>query len=320
MGKHDRSYKQLFQHKILLEQLFSPHMLGSKWSRLLDFQHAELLPTELINQKLELRHTDQIWRIRRRDTTNNLYLLLMLEYQSNVEPKMALRISTYVTMMYEQLLRRKEIQLNEGLPPVLPMVLYRGVKEWHAHRRLSGLIQPSANPLLRYQPEQHYLLIEQRSWAKNRTLPRNNLTALLFLIEQCEQHAQAQQLLHELDRQSAAHADLRSSILAWLRYAHFPRVAPSLASHPYETFEEVHTMLELDPRYWWPAERLAGRREGIEEGKAEEKIRILTRLLETKYGPLTPEIKQCLQTATSEQLESWTLRILDAPSLAAIFR
>ncbi len=53
--------------------------------------------------------------------------------------------------------------------------------------------------------------------------------------------------------------------------------------------------------------------------KAEGKAELLTRLLNKRFGPLSIEASQRLQTATPEQLEVWTDRILDAPTLADVF-
>src|SRR5699024_6074691 len=132
---------------------------------------------------LHLRQNDQIWRVRRKGGADDLYILLLLEFQSHVEPTMALRISTYVTLLYEQLLQRQELRLRDGLPVVLPLVLYTGLAKWTAKLELSDMIQPAPDRLLKYQPQQSYLLLDQGLWAKNKPLPHNNLAALLFLLE-----------------------------------------------------------------------------------------------------------------------------------------
>ena len=54
-------------------------------------------------------------------------------------------------------------------------------------------------------------------------------------------------------------------------------------------------------------------------GKLEGQSSTLTRQLIKRFGPLSPETAQRLQTATAEQLELWTDRILDAPTSAAVF-
>lgn len=73
--------------------------------------------------------------------------------------------------------------------------------------------------------------------------------------------------------------------------------------------------------------RMEGKIEGKAEGKAEGKIEgkiegeagILQRLLVKRFGPLPDVIQQRLDRATSEQLEIWAERVLDAPNLPAVF-
>ena len=315
MTPHDRAYKQLFQNKTLLQLLFTPEMLGEEWAELLDFNYAQLIPNEQIDQSLVLRQNDQIWRIKRQDSAGDLYVLLLLEFQSSVEPKMALRISTYVTLLYEQLLKRKEVQLHDGLPIVLPVVLYTGIQPWSAHQELSALLQPVPTRLLSYQPQQRYLLIDQRLWVKNKTLPKNNLTALLFLLEHTTDVTQAQQLLRDLDQQSVQFREIRLALLSWLRYVYFPRVTPEFTPQPNFSFPEVHDMIELDPRRWGYKERMEGREEGREEGLKQAQLTILLRLLENKFGPLSTDWQQRIQTASEDQREQWTIQLLHAQSL-----
>ncbi|MGI9229062.1 MAG: DUF4351 domain-containing protein, partial [Gammaproteobacteria bacterium] len=66
----------------------------------------------------------------------------------------------------------------------------------------------------------------------------------------------------------------------------------------------------------WLAE---GRAEGIAEGIAKGEAGILTRQLQRKFGQLSEDIQQRLTQATPDDLEAWADKILDAPSLDAIF-
>lgn len=158
---------------------------------------------------------------------------------------MALRLSTYVTLLYEQLLRQQRIRLCEGLPAVLPLVLYTGTAPWTEARELSTLIQPVSTRFATYQPQQRYLLIEQGIWAKNKALPHTNLTALLFLLEHCTDTEQAQQLLRAIDRQSTPYATLRRAFLAWFRDAYLARVAPGLSTYLYHSSRYCYVSLKV---------------------------------------------------------------------------
>ena len=75
-------------------------------------------------------------------------------------------------------------------------------------------------------------------------------------------------------------------------------------------------------QYVTSVERLAvqrGRIEGKLEGKLEGEATLLARLLGKRFGSLSDETRTRLTLATADQLELWAERVLDAPSLAAVF-
>jgi len=65
--------------------------------------------------------------------------------------------------------------------------------------------------------------------------------------------------------------------------------------------------------------RLEGRLEGKLEGETGQAASILERLLVKRFGPLDEATRQRLATATLEQFDRWTNRILDASRVEAVF-
>ena len=55
------------------------------------------------------------------------------------------------------------------------------------------------------------------------------------------------------------------------------------------------------------------------EGNAEERAALLRCLLIKRFGPLSPDTAERLQSATPEQLSAWFDRCLDAANLSAVF-
>jgi hypothetical protein len=49
------------------------------------------------------------------------------------------------------------------------------------------------------------------------------------------------------------------------------------------------------------------------------RFELLVRLLTKRFGPLSPEIHMRLSQATTDQLERWGERFLDAESLEGVF-
>jgi conserved hypothetical protein (putative transposase or invertase) len=98
---------------------------------------------------------------------------------------------------------------------------------------------------------------------------------------------------------------------------------------PRSTREEIQTMLGItdielkQTRFYQDvlAEgRQEGRQEGKQEGRQEGEARLLRRLLTLRFGPLPDWAEQQLRQATTEQLEAWALRVLDANSLEVVLR
>ncbi len=83
-------------------------------------------------------------------------------------------------------------------------------------------------------------------------------------------------------------------------------------------------------RYVTSVERLAiergmqqGLQQGLQQGEIKGKLEgesvLLERLLAKRFGsPLPDEISARLRAATTDQLESWADRVLDAPTLEAV--
>src|SRR3546814_5502080 len=62
-----------------------------------------------------------------------------------------------------------------------------------------------------------------------------------------------------------------------------------------------------------------GELKGLRAGKIEGESGLLLRLLARKFGPVPKATKERIQSATSAQLETWSLNILDAEILDEVF-
>ena len=107
------------------------------------------------------RETDMLWRI---ETTGGswVYILILLEFQSTVDRRMALRIMDYTSTIW-MCLGKEDLGPGGEYPLVLPIVIYNGERRWTAARDVADLLPPVPEELLGYQPRQRYLLIEIRA-------------------------------------------------------------------------------------------------------------------------------------------------------------
>ena len=105
----DPNYKRLFSFPRMVEDLLRGFLPG-QWLAELDFSTLDKLPTEYVSDELLRRHGDCVWRVRR--CGGWLYLLVLLEFQSTDEPRMALRILTYTSLLYQELVRNDALASN----------------------------------------------------------------------------------------------------------------------------------------------------------------------------------------------------------------
>jgi predicted transposase YdaD len=80
------------------------------WVSEVDFATLEKYPTEFIDDRLRQRRNDVMWRLRWGPAW--LYVYVLLEFQSGVHPFMAARLSTYLDLLYQDLMRGRQFVVD----------------------------------------------------------------------------------------------------------------------------------------------------------------------------------------------------------------
>lgn len=79
-------------------------------------------------------------------------------------------------------------------------------------------------------------------------------------------------------------------------------------------------MLTDHSRSWTHQWKAEGRKEGREEGLQKGASTILQKQLQRKFGALPAATQQRLDSATTQQLETWSLNVLHATTLEQVFK
>ncbi|MEO5333792.1 MAG: DUF4351 domain-containing protein, partial [Magnetococcus sp. YQC-5] len=77
--------------------------------------------------------------------------------------------------------------------------------------------------------------------------------------------------------------------------------------------EELVSMPKIEHLLWQKLQ------DGRQDGRKEGETKILTRLLQRRFGYLPAWVSEKIASAKPEHLEAWSLRLLDADSLDAVF-
>ncbi len=141
--EHDLAYRDLFTHSELVEDLLR-HFVKEPWVAELDFATLRRESEISVVRRRGARLRDVVWSVRFRGRT--LYILILIEFQSRIDPVMALRQLVYVASFYEDLCRQKRLSESGKLPPVLPVVLYNGERLWRAPCSVEEMIEAVPEP------------------------------------------------------------------------------------------------------------------------------------------------------------------------------
>jgi len=310
----------------------------------LDFTTLEPVKNQFLTARQQKRESDLIWRIQFRGQW--LYVYLLLEFQSRVDPFMAVRIMSYVGLLYQDLARQSPWSKRKCLPPVLPIVLYNGRPRWQAKREVAELIVDSIpESLQKYIPRARYFLLDAGAIDESESYRLKNLAAAVFRLEHSHSAEDILTVMRHLLEwlTDPEQESLKQSLAIWLTEIPLKRLAPGHRIKPASTLQEAHTMLAETIDSWtrqWKKEgleagrkegweqgrqegrlegrqegRLEGRQEGRQEGRLEGELLILQRQLIKRFGPLPAWAETKLRQASSEQLERWGEQLLDAESL-----
>jgi len=176
---HDRGYKYLFSNPLLVKELLES-FVNMDWVGRIDFSKAESLNTSFVSDEFKHRESDIIYKLKLND--NEIYLYLLIEFQSTVDRFMALRMLRYTLELYDYLIKNK---VTKELPVVFPLMLYNGEAKWTAPESLSKLINlpEELKSLKKYVPEFRYFSIIENRYSDRQLKKLGNLTSAIFLLE-----------------------------------------------------------------------------------------------------------------------------------------
>jgi predicted transposase YdaD len=322
MAHHDPAYKLLFSHPQMVRDLLVG-FVREDWVAQLDCDSFEKVNGSYVSDDFRSRSSDLVWRVRWGDDW--VYIYLLLEFQSKPDRFMAVRMLTYVGLLYQDLIQSNQLPAANPLPLVLPIVLYNGSDGWYAARDLASLMQAGPRALQPYLPQIRYLLIDEKQHAASEAAPADrNLVTALFRLENSRTIGEILAVLDPLIEwlPGADQPSLRHAFSVWLKDSIMPRVQGG-PWREINDLKEMRSMLSETVQKWKMEFREEGLREGLleglREGLREGEVQLLLRQLQKRFGELAESVRPRVQQASREQLETWAERILDAPSIDALF-
>ncbi len=270
---YDRSYKKLFSHPGFVKYLLQG-FVRMKWVELIDFDKITLQRVSFIDRLFEKKEADLIWKLPLKEGSE-IYLYLLLEFQSNVDKNMPLRFASYILNLYASELHKSK---NKKLPAVFPLLLYNGKPRWYAAKSLQEMVELAHPSLREYLFRFKYFTIDIGSFSKRSLVKlKNNLVSAIFLLENARNENELEDVLEEIIGivKSEMDANLVATFGDWFemlmkRATNTEIKIKEIISQGSEHTMLVETLQEIQKKWvdkGWKNGLQEGMQKGIQKGK-----------------------------------------------------
>ncbi len=293
----------------LISGFIAPHLSDE-----LDFSTLEKVPSSFVSSDLKQRHIDRVWRVRFR--SNGRWVYFLLEFQSTANPLMAVRLLTYIGLLYEDICRNKANLGPRGeLPEVWPIVIFNGYGKWTA---ACVIEQKSRDGGHQYRLVLEYIVFRQQEYSLD-DLPSDKVVSFLIRLERITPSGEP---LHRLmcdlevwfrkfDKDDNTRQSLAGALSNWFKEYLTMEDKIDSSLDPLDQLEQIKNLaMDWDAPDWahgWIEESLTegiekgltkgreeGLTEGIEKGRTEGLTEGLTEGIEKGRMEVLGEIRKSL--------------------------
>ena len=140
---HDAVFKAVFeQPEHAAAEL--QHVLSADLVAAIDWSSLALEPGSFVDEELADQHSDLLFSATATASKERVFVYLLFEHQSSNDPKMALRLLSYMVRIWT---RFGQAHPAEPLPLIVPAVLAQVPGGWSSPTRFSGLFSPGLGDL-----------------------------------------------------------------------------------------------------------------------------------------------------------------------------
>ena len=289
---YDAAYKYLFSSPRIACQLLHSFVDIPLVKKICP-EDLELVEKSFISDDLQRREADVIFKVNRGE--RSAYIYILMEFQSSPDKAIPVRMLNYITMFYDFLLRKSKAG---KLPPVLPLLIYNGRRNWNVPLRLEELIEPYLPE--RYIPHFEYYPIIEKNYSDETLFEIKNLASAIMLIENSRYKVNIEEITERVaECLKREHREDLQMFSEWFSKMFSEKEPEEWIGLPHKggnhhMFADIAQRIKQDLLN-------EGIQQGIEKGELNDKHEVLIRQLDLKFG-LTEDEKDRIRYVQSPVL------------------
>jgi predicted transposase/invertase (TIGR01784 family) len=266
---HDKRYKKLFANKKAVALLLNS-FVHEDFVKDLDFDTLERMDKSFVTDAFKEKECDVIYKVR--FNKNDVYIYVLIEFQSTVDKYISLRMLRYITEFYEYTLQQSKV---DKLPAVFPVMLYNGDGKWSAKTNVRQVIERFIPE--KYIPAFEYYKIAINEYAKDDLLKMGNLVSSVFFVENADPEELGKNMRELVEILTANEPEFVKILKNWLNnYLKTGGIDVKLEEGVWDDGAKEKTMYETKIEEY--------KQRVKEEGKEEKTIHHIKRLLSKGFS------------------------------------
>lgn len=309
---HDAFFKQALSDP-KMAGTFLRERLPAELAELLGPEPPEPVPGSFVDEELRQHHSDLLFRVRLK-TGSGAFTYVLMEHKSTPDQAARLQLLRYVVRLLTQWYEQNQKKLP--LPPVLPLLVSQGPDEWKLSCEFADLFGTVPQPLQPYLPRFQHALVDLAPLEDPSLSDHVRLRAFLKALKYARRKDLLAHLYAVLAEASALDERDLLVILTYLNKG--PMMIDSKLIH--EIFQNTAPEPGV-PLHGWIGQPYyeKGVAEGEARGEVKGEAKLLTHLLEKRFGALPSSDRHRIQAADVTSIEIWSDRVFDAPDLQSVF-
>ena len=172
---HDARYKWVFSHPSFVKK-FLQSFVKLPFVKKLDFSSMERLDKEFVSEEFREKESDIVYRIKYLNT--EIYIFMLIEFQSTVDKTMPVRFMRYTGELYQF---AKPNEQSGRYAATFPILLYNGDAAWNAPLNVADLIEHTIPK--EYIPQFRYFPVLINEFSRRTLVKIRNVVSAMFYIE-----------------------------------------------------------------------------------------------------------------------------------------
>ena len=320
---HDGSFRLVFSEPRAFKD-FIQGFVDVNDALQLDWSTLKQVATRHTDESLKQIENDLIWEVGALGDPGRV-TYLMVEFQSQPDWTMALRMWNYFGQFHATLAKRDDCKRRQQLPRVLPIVLYNGEPAWTPSREFAALVEDASAGPDGHGPQLPYELVDVFRRAE---LDRGllNVADAVFRMHRVESMDAARGEVRWLKQWLSGEewASLRRALIAWIINVLVPWRLPGASVADVRDLTEWDK-LEAAMITWSEQLKAEGRTEGRAEGRTEGRTGLLVSMARQRFGEAVASTMSALlgsvrTESALDEVGTWLLTCETGDALIAKIR